>query len=254
MKDRYIIQKSKSKPGFSIVIDTKFGIVVEFHEGYFNDSKKVTMHEDIKDLSIEIQKAMTEIEGWLYANHYGLLFNRNNKEIMSEEEIKSRIMACDDTIQGVIIKSTYGYEEDTMLAAWLDVIFPDGMIPMIAIITINEDYIFTPYDWYGYIPKTFEEIGGVAWRINASEHRAIVINGLPRILTKYIPTIKDQTRRNIGMQIKKAREALGLTVRQLAERCCISYNHISRIEQGRYNVAVDTLAIVGKVLGIEIKI
>lgn len=45
----------------------------------------------------------------------------------------------------------------------------------------------------------------------------------------------------IGRQLSEAREAKGYTLRYLAKLTGIAYNHIGRIEQGRYNVTVDTL-------------
>lgn len=34
----------------------------------------------------------------------------------------------------------------------------------------------------------------------------------------------------------------------------IAFQHISRVEQGKYNVTIDTLALISHQLGIEIKI
>ena len=64
--------------------------------------------------------------------------------------------------------------------------------------------------------------------------------------------IKQTARRMIGEQVKTARQGAGLTLRQLAELTGIAHNHIGRIEQGRYNVTVDTLAILGDALGVKI--
>lgn len=64
--------------------------------------------------------------------------------------------------------------------------------------------------------------------------------------------IKQTARRMIGEQVKTARQGAGLTLRQLAELTGIAHNHISRIEQGRYNVNLDTLAVIANSLGITL--
>jgi len=65
---------------------------------------------------------------------------------------------------------------------------------------------------------------------------------------------KHEIRQYIGSQVRIARHAKGLTTRQLAEKCGLSHSHISRIESGRYAVTIDTLAIIGNALGMEVKL
>lgn len=60
-------------------------------------------------------------------------------------------------------------------------------------------------------------------------------------------------RERIGLQIKEAREAKGWTLRHLAKLTGIAFNHIGRIEAGRYNVTVDTLAVLADALDVELK-
>lgn len=62
-----------------------------------------------------------------------------------------------------------------------------------------------------------------------------------------------EARINIGRQLREAREARGYTLRDLAKLTGIAFNHISRIEAGRYNVTLDTVAVIANALGIEIK-
>lgn len=66
-------------------------------------------------------------------------------------------------------------------------------------------------------------------------------------------TITKTARERIGQQIKEAREAKGWTLRHLAKLTGIAFNHIGRIEAGRYNVTVDTLAVLAAALGVELK-
>lgn len=46
----------------------------------------------------------------------------------------------------------------------------------------GEDFIFTPWDWQGWMPGTPEEIDQAEWRVNATKQLAVNMDGLPRIL------------------------------------------------------------------------
>lgn len=59
-------------------------------------------------------------------------------------------------------------------------------------------------------------------------------------------------RESIGSQLREARESRGWTLRYLAKLTGIAFNHIGRIEQGRYNVTIDTLAVIADALGLEL--
>lgn len=63
---------------------------------------------------------------------------------------------------------------------------------------------------------------------------------------------RQTARERIGHLMRAAREEAGLTVRELADKAGISHSHIVRIENGRYNVTVDTLDKLGKVLGFRL--
>lgn len=67
-------------------------------------------------------------------------------------------------------------------------------------------------------------------------------------------SIIQESRGRIGQQIREAREAKGYTLRHLAKLTGIAYNHIGRIEAGRYNVTLDTLAVIADALGMELEI
>lgn len=64
----------------------------------------------------------------------------------------------------------------------------------------------------------------------------------------------NRCRRVIGDQVKRARENKNISLRDLAEQTGIAFQHISRVEQGKHNVTIDTLALISHQLGIEIKI
>jgi len=62
----------------------------------------------------------------------------------------------------------------------------------------------------------------------------------------------EENRKHIGEMIKDAREAKGYTLRHLAKLTGIAFNHIGRIEAGRYNVTIDTLALLSAALGVSL--
>lgn len=64
----------------------------------------------------------------------------------------------------------------------------------------------------------------------------------------------DHFRKAVGEQLCAARQAKGLTLRDLAAKCGLAFNHIGRIEQGRYNLTVDTLSKVCEALDLDIKL
>lgn len=60
---------------------------------------------------------------------------------------------------------------------------------------------------------------------------------------------------NLGSQIKKFRQQLGLTMQQLAEACGLaSKDVIYQYESGRRNPSMKTLEKLGKVLSFEVEI
>lgn len=66
--------------------------------------------------------------------------------------------------------------------------------------------------------------------------------------------IKDKARQSVGEQLRKAREAKGWAVHYVERLTGIANNHISRIEQGKYNVTLDTVAVLADALGVKVTI
>ena len=62
------------------------------------------------------------------------------------------------------------------------------------------------------------------------------------------------TRKAVGLAIARARNAAGLSVRELADRCGLDAGHLCRIENGRMNVTIDTVAKIGEALGLRIAV
>lgn len=61
-------------------------------------------------------------------------------------------------------------------------------------------------------------------------------------------------REKIGQQVATIRNKQGLTTRQLADMCGVTYVNISKIENGRYNVSIDILNKICFAMGAKIKI
>lgn len=73
--DKYIMQKSSTKPNGFVLTDTEHGIVVTFEEGRFNDTQKVTVLEDVsKPSPIEFARIMGEMADWALKHHPDKLF------------------------------------------------------------------------------------------------------------------------------------------------------------------------------------
>ncbi len=61
------------------------------------------------------------------------------------------------------------------------------------------------------------------------------------------------TRKAVGLAIAQARNAAGLSVRELADRCGLDAGHLCRIENGRMNVTLDTVAKICEALGLRLE-
>jgi len=89
--------------------------------------------------------------------------------------------------------------------------------------------------------------------ISATELASAAKSMTDWLVENHPEVIERNIRKYIGEQIRNARKAQGMTTRQLAEKCGLSHSHISRIESGRYAVTIDTLAIIGNALGMEVR-
>lgn len=61
-----------------------------------------------------------------------------------------------------------------------------------------------------------------------------------------------QFRRRIGAAIREARTDQGMTLRDLSAKCGINYGNLCRIEAGRLNTTIDSLAAICEALGIQV--
>lgn len=65
---------------------------------------------------------------------------------------------------------------------------------------------------------------------------------------------KEQSAQRIGQRIADLRKQQGLTQQELADVSNIGRSHLVRIEQGKYNVRLDTIASIAQALGCEVSI
>ena len=61
-------------------------------------------------------------------------------------------------------------------------------------------------------------------------------------------------RERIGQRIAELRKEKGMTLIQLSELSGITFQNITKIEHGKYNVSIDILTKLCNVLGAEINI
>ena len=64
----------------------------------------------------------------------------------------------------------------------------------------------------------------------------------------------EQERQRIGQDIAQLRKEQGMTQQELADISNIGRSHLVRIEQGKYNLQLDTLASIAQALGCEVNI
>ena len=65
---------------------------------------------------------------------------------------------------------------------------------------------------------------------------------------------KQENRIRIGGQIAAIRNKKGLSIRELAEACGVSFANIYKIENGKYNVSIDILGKICEALGYHVDI
>ena len=71
--------------------------------------------------------------------------------------------------------------------------------------------------------------------------------------SEWTTAIGRTTRKAVGLAIAQARNAAGLSVRDLADRCGLDAGHLCRIENGRMNVTIDTVAKICEALGLRLE-
>lgn len=59
-------------------------------------------------------------------------------------------------------------------------------------------------------------------------------------------------RERIGQQIAELRVKKGLTLRELSDKCDVTFQNINKIENGKYNVGIDILGRIVNALDAEL--
>ena len=62
----------------------------------------------------------------------------------------------------------------------------------------------------------------------------------------------EQERKRIGLRVAEIRKQKAWTQEELANKCGLGRSHIVRIEQGCYNVQIDTLALIADAFGMTV--
>lgn len=121
----------------------------------------------------------------------------------------------------------------------------------------GSEWLFTPCDWLqSGLPTTAAEVGSIEWRVNDTNRLGPRFDGVP-MLSPWAgdpDLVRTTVRKNIGAQIRAAREAQGLSIREVADRTWLSPNNVMRIEEGRYNFTLDCLTTLAYALNITITI
>lgn len=72
--EKYLLQKSTELKNVWIVTDTVYGIVVQFEEGKFNETQKVSFLEKPNEPALSIARKLRELSEWIIENHPEIIF------------------------------------------------------------------------------------------------------------------------------------------------------------------------------------
>ena len=72
--NKYILQKSSTRPNCWVLTDRENGIVITFDEGLFNESQNVTLLEDVSHTPQELARIMREMGEWVASHHGAICF------------------------------------------------------------------------------------------------------------------------------------------------------------------------------------
>ena len=65
---------------------------------------------------------------------------------------------------------------------------------------------------------------------------------------------KQKVRDRIGLRIATLRQLHNMTITELADRAGLQRSHVSRIEAGKYAVALETIQAIAEVFGMTVDI
>lgn len=87
--NKYILHYDGSSPNRWTLTDTENNIVVSFNEGYYNETKEVSVIGNIVNPDmLELSEFMIDIENWLKRHHSSIYSNKTYGFEISEDEKK----------------------------------------------------------------------------------------------------------------------------------------------------------------------
>lgn len=84
--NKYILQKSSTRPNGWVLTDRENGIVITFDEGLFNESQNVTPLEDVSHTPQELARIVREMSEWVARHHGAICFKETFVFEFSEDE------------------------------------------------------------------------------------------------------------------------------------------------------------------------
>ena len=85
--NKYILHYDGSSPNRWTLTDTENNIVVSFNEGYYNETKEVSVIGNIVNPDmLELSEFMIDIENWLKRHHSSIYSNKTYGFEISEDE------------------------------------------------------------------------------------------------------------------------------------------------------------------------
>lgn len=86
--NKYVLQKSSTRPDGWVLTDTENNIVITFEDGLFNESQKVTLLEDSSATAEELAHIVGEMGGWATRHHGSKCFRQPYGIEYSEDDTK----------------------------------------------------------------------------------------------------------------------------------------------------------------------
>ena len=98
---------------------------------------------------------------------------------MNSEELKRVLVADGEKVSNVKVLTEKEFNGAVFVYASLQ--YEDCEM-YVSFIIYDDGTWFSPYDWHGYMPESPEDIEEIEWMIGATGRKAIMLNGLPRML------------------------------------------------------------------------
>lgn len=109
--------------------------------------------------------------------------NKLNYEQLSAdiaEAIRRQLNECCEDVKSVKLLSEESKEISISLVR-LALFYEDHHLDVSFIVYSTGEW-FSPVDWQSWQPETLNEIGEIEWRLGVTNHRAIIIDGQPRLI------------------------------------------------------------------------